>query len=390
MPSTFSPSLRIELIADGEQAGVWGATTNNNLGDLLEQAITGNTAVNVTSSDATLTSLNGVVDEARSAVLVVSGTPGTTRIITIPNVPKSYTVRNNSDATVQIKTAAGVAYNCPTLSESYIYCDGSNVITGRTITDGANAITSTAAPFTSPAFLGVPTAPTAPLGTNTTQLATTAFVQSSIPVGLITLWSGSIASIPSGWALCNGSGGTPDLRDRFIVGAGSTYAVGATGGATSVTLSTANMPAHTHTGTTGSTSISHTHGISITTGGQSADHSHNGTTSTIGDHQHISPILPSGNQSPINPYGLSGSGGSVKESGNDLAFRNFPLTSSAGAHSHSFSTGGVSTGHTHLVSGTSAASDPAHTHTFTTGSTGSGTAFGILPPYYALAYIMKV
>jgi microcystin-dependent protein len=58
------------------------------------------------------------------------------------------------------------------------------------------------------------------------------------------MWSGSIASIPTGWLLCNGSSGTPDLRDRFIVGAGSTYAVAATGGsANAITVS------HTHTAT---------------------------------------------------------------------------------------------------------------------------------------------
>lgn len=54
-----------------------------------------------------------------------------------------------------------------------------------------------------------------------------------VPSGLITMWSGSIGSIPAGWALCNGASGTPDLRDRFVVGAGSTYAVGDTGGAAS-------------------------------------------------------------------------------------------------------------------------------------------------------------
>jgi len=63
--------------------------------------------------------------------------------------------------------------------------------------------------------------------------------------GLICLWSGSIVSIPAGWALCNGSNGTPDLRDCFLVGAGSTYAVGATGGANTHTHTfTAN--AHNH------------------------------------------------------------------------------------------------------------------------------------------------
>ena len=52
-----------------------------------------------------------------------------------------------------------------------------------------------------------------------------------IPSGVIQLWSGSIASIPAGYVICDGANGTPDLRDRFVVGAGSTYAVDDTGGA---------------------------------------------------------------------------------------------------------------------------------------------------------------
>lgn len=67
-----------------------------------------------------------------------------------------------------------------------------------------------------------------------------------IPVGLVCMWSGSTTDIPSGWALCNGSNGTPDLRGRFIVGAGSSYSVGATGGSASVTLTEEQMPSHSH------------------------------------------------------------------------------------------------------------------------------------------------
>jgi len=63
-----------------------------------------------------------------------------------------------------------------------------------------------------------------------------------IPSGGIFLWSGSIGSIPAGYVLCNGSNGTPDLRDRFVIGAGSTYAVNATGGSTD-----AIVVSHTHT-----------------------------------------------------------------------------------------------------------------------------------------------
>jgi hypothetical protein len=85
-----------------------------------------------------------------------------------------------------------------------------------------------------------------------------------IPAGGIFLWSGSIGSIPAGYVLCNGSNGTPDLRDRFVVGAGSTYAVNATGGsADSVVVS------HTHSATSAVADPGHDHQISgtNTTGG---------------------------------------------------------------------------------------------------------------------------
>jgi hypothetical protein len=81
----------------------------------------------------------------------------------------------------------------------------------------------------------------------------------TIPAGLIAMWSGSIGSIPSGWYLCDGSNGTPNLTDRFIVGAGSTYAVNATGGATTATLTTNNLPAHTHVATSTVTDAGHVH-----------------------------------------------------------------------------------------------------------------------------------
>ena len=76
-----------------------------------------------------------------------------------------------------------------------------------------------------------------------------------IPSGVIVMWSGSIGSIPSGWALCNGSNGTPDLRNRFIIAAGGSYGVGSTGGSTQHnhggntaghTLTIAEMPSHSH------------------------------------------------------------------------------------------------------------------------------------------------
>lgn len=74
----------------------------------------------------------------------------------------------------------------------------------------------------------------------------------ALPTGIICLWYGSIANIPTGWVLCNGANGTPDLRDKFLVGAGSTYAVDATGGAVQ----------HNH----GFTADLHNHDIPVGTG----------------------------------------------------------------------------------------------------------------------------
>jgi len=131
----------------------------------------------------------------------------------------------------------------------------------------------------SPALTGTPTAPTASAGTNTTQIATTEFVLSnSVPSGLIAIWSGSTGTIPTGWVLCNGSNGTPDLRNRFVVGAGSTYAVGATGGSTD-----AVVVSHTHTATV--TDPTHSHwgwGGSVRTNTNSIGGNNDNSTSGSG------------------------------------------------------------------------------------------------------------
>jgi hypothetical protein len=84
-----------------------------------------------------------------------------------------------------------------------------------------------------------------------------------LPAGTIVLWSGSIGSIPAGWVLCNGSNGTPDLRNRFVVGAGSTYAVDATGGSAD-----AIVVSHTHTATSAVTDPGHVHVGGYIAGGQ--------------------------------------------------------------------------------------------------------------------------
>lgn len=143
------------------------------------------------------------------------------------------------------------------IKDSLVTTDPAKIIKGTEIDNEYNAISnaiSSKADTNSPALTGTPTVPTATPGTNTTQIASCAFVLvNGIPSGCIVMWSGSIASIPSGWVLCNGSNGTPDLRNRFVVGAGSTYAVGATGGSKD-----AVVVSHTHTASVTDTGHTHT------------------------------------------------------------------------------------------------------------------------------------
>jgi hypothetical protein len=185
------------------------------------------------------------------------------------------------------------------------------------------------------------------LANGTTSTDAVAFGQLAVllPTGIITMWSGSIASIPAGWYLCNGANGTPDLRSRFIVGAGSTYAVNATGGSADATL-----VSHTHTfsGTTGGQSVSHTHGIS--------DPGHTHSNNTI--------------------VGTGGAGSALSVA--DPASNEFPTSR--------ISTNGSFTG----ITGTgSASNDHNHGYSGTTSTSGNSATNANLPPYLALAYIMK-
>ena len=165
------------------------------------------------------------------------------------------------------------------------------------------------------------------------------------------MWSGSSSNIPSGWLLCNGSNGTPDLRDRFIVGTGGSYGVGFTGGEVTHTLTIAEMPRHNHT----FTGKSHTHTLNLT----------GLTCSEAGEHSHSVEFYRGSNAGQGNNLFARGvvSNGSLTET-----------TSSTGAH-------------THEISGTGSLG--ATTATGTINNTGSGTAHENRPPYYALCFIMK-
>lgn len=143
MPSTYSPSLKLELIGNGEQSGTWGATTNTNLGTLLEQAITGVIAITMLDANYTLTSFNGISDEARNAVLVFGGTLTASRNVIIPSFNKVYIVSNSTSGgfPIVIKTSSGVGVTVNNGVEQLVYCNGTDVyninpnITGETASE---------------------------------------------------------------------------------------------------------------------------------------------------------------------------------------------------------------------------------------------------------------
>lgn len=136
MSSTYSPSLRIELIGTGDQPGIWGATTNTNLGSIIEQAITGYEAVTMTDANYTLTSLNGSPDEARNAVIKMTsvGSLSTTRSVIIPSSEKLYTVYNATTGgqSITVRTSGGTGVTIVNGGTTQVYCDGTNTYSAST------------------------------------------------------------------------------------------------------------------------------------------------------------------------------------------------------------------------------------------------------------------
>jgi hypothetical protein len=130
MASTYSPSLKLTLPGDGDQAGIWGQTTNTNLGTLIEQAITGVVSIVMSNANYTLSNFNGVSDEARNAVLVVSGSNSAVRDVIPPVVEKLYTVVNNTSGGFAIRVigASGTGVSIPPGITALVYCDGTNFV----------------------------------------------------------------------------------------------------------------------------------------------------------------------------------------------------------------------------------------------------------------------
>ena len=178
----------------------------------------------------------------------------------------------------------------------------------------------------------------------------------SVPTGGIIMWSGSIASIPAGWFICDGTNGTPNLTNRFVVMAGGAYAVGASGGSAD-----AIVASHTHTASAGNQSVNHTHSVNFNTSTASVNHNHGIQNYNVS----------SGTQRDIfvadQVFNTAGS----------VSATNFAPTADAGAD------------HVHGVNGVTDGNSVNHNHVITVATAGVSGTNANLPPYYALAYIMK-
>jgi hypothetical protein len=214
--TTYSTSLKLTLIGDGQEAGTWGQTTNTNLGSLLEQAITGYVAINMADANVTLTNLNGTLDQARNAVIELTGSNSAVRDVIPPVVEKLYTIFNNTTGgfAVRVIGATGTGVNIPNGATCLVYCNGTNFINGLSGVAGnftvAGTITATGAILSaagisgttgtfsgaitsaSPTFTGTVTIPTPSPGSNTTVAASTAFVTNAV-----TAATGSLGTMSS-------------------------------------------------------------------------------------------------------------------------------------------------------------------------------------------------
>ena len=132
MASTYTSNIRLELQADGENPNNWGTILNQNVIDLIDEAITSYTTVALTGANVTLTAVNGTTDQSRSPFLEFTGGLTEDVNVIIPAVSKSYYINNkatqaSAGTDITVKTASGDGVNIPVGSRIAVICDGVSV-----------------------------------------------------------------------------------------------------------------------------------------------------------------------------------------------------------------------------------------------------------------------
>lgn len=280
MPSTYSSSLKLTLIGDGEQSGIWGQTTNNNLGTLLEQAIAGVQSIVMSDANYTLTNFNGVTDEARNAVINVIGANSAQRDLIPPVVKKVYIIANNTSGgqAIRVIGATGTGVIIPNGATQIVYCNGTNFIaasgafvngavlnvlgggTGQSTLTANNVILGNGtspvqfvAPGVSGNYLrsnGTTWESAAPPGAEFSSGTRMTFNQTSAPTG----WTKDVSTDDAAFRLTSGvvgSGGSINFTTLFASSGttptGSVSISSISGSAGATTLTTPQIPSHVHT-----------------------------------------------------------------------------------------------------------------------------------------------
>ena len=249
MASTYSTSLRLELITTGEQSGSWGTTTNTNLGTLLEQAIGGFVSkAQGDVADLTLTATNGASDEARNMVLDITGALSTGRNVIVPTAEKLYLFKNSTTGgfAITIKTASGTGVAISAGTSQWVYCDGTNVVAGLTgtmATQLPSAVAITGGTIAGLTSLTMTSGAATPATNDAAALGTTALMWSD----LFLASGGTLHFANTDWVATHTTGiltvGTGDLR---VTTAGTnTASVVTVGGTQTLTGKTLTSPTMT-------------------------------------------------------------------------------------------------------------------------------------------------
>ena len=176
MASTASPSLRLELMATGDQSGTWGDTTNTNLGTLLEQAITGYLAIaKVGTGDYTLSNTDYLSNETRNALIEFTGTPGGAFNVVVPLAEKLWVFKNSTNGAMTVKGATGTGIAVAVGTSRWLYCDGTNVLdalTGTLATQTASSVAITGGTVTGLTNLTLASGAATPATNNAAALGT--------------------------------------------------------------------------------------------------------------------------------------------------------------------------------------------------------------------------
>jgi hypothetical protein len=368
-----------------------GLTLNNNLFPGNDQFYTNANTAAYLPVDPTIVGIQTNVSTLTSTVVTNLATTNA-NIVTANNAVVSY-VNNQisatnsawtANATVQEIEISQLRANINSANVSITSSWTANAISQQiqinSLVAGAYSNSNAAAYLATNS--GQITAPTQAYNTSNTAVATTAFVQSVFPRGMIMMWNSTAATIPTGFQLCNGTNGTPDLRGQFIVGStGDTtgaYFTGNSGGVTGVALSVNNLPTHTHDLSSSNTATAGGHSHTATTTATDAGHTH---TVTDGGHSHTMPFNRTSKSNNSTPYMLTDP--NVGENLNGRV--NLPT--------NAVQTGiSIGPGVASISASTTVESVSGHIHSLigTTGETGSGVSFSTLPPYYALCYIQKM